>query len=300
MQDFRLKVFLTAAKTLNFTRCAEQLNISQPAVSRHISELETYYGTKLFSRQASKIELTESGRILEQWSGRILSMYMQLEHEMGIAGKVAKGQLRIGASTTIAQYVLPPIIARFRSAYPDITITMNSANSQKIEMDLLAQNIDLGFVENISRRSGLHYEHFADDRLVVAASSSNPLHGTYSLKHILQVPLVVREKGSGTLELMSRRFSEAGYSLSAFNTVASLGSSEAIKSYLKASNAIAVISVAAIRNELKEGKLKIIEIEGLNLDREFCYATCHGEKHTLANRFINFAVNSIYHSDESL
>lgn len=297
MQDFRLKVFLTAAKTLNFTRCAEQLNISQPAVSRHISELESYYGTKLFSRQASRIELTESGRILEQWSGRILSMYMQLEHEIGIAGKAVKGQLRIGASTTIAQYILPPVIARFRTCYPDITITLNSANSQKIELDLLSQNIDLGFVENLSRRSGLNYRHFADDRLVVATSSASPLNGTYSLKHILQMPMVVREKGSGTLELMSRRFSEAGYSLSAFNIVSSLGSSEAIKSYLKASNAITIISMAAIRNELRDNSLKIIEIKGINLDREFCYATCHGEQHTLANRFINFAINSIYHSD---
>ena len=171
MEDFRLKVFLTAAKTLSFTRCAEQLFISQPAVSKNISELEKHFRTRLFHRRGSGLELTESGRLLEKWREKITSMYITLENEMAQMGKANQGELRLRASTTIAQYVIPPVIAGFNGCYPDIRVSMITGNSERIEQALFAKEIELGFVENVSRRGCLQYQHFADDRLVALATS---------------------------------------------------------------------------------------------------------------------------------
>lgn len=288
MHDFRLKVFLTAARTLNFTKCAEQLYISQPAVSKNISELEKHYGVKLFTRRGSSLELTDAGRVLEQWSERITSLYFQLEHEMSLLGEFTHGELRIGASTTIAQYVLPSLIAKFTHCYPDIKISMISDNSERIEHALFAHEIDLGFVENISRRGGLHYEHFADDNLVVVSGSKGKIKGKISIEEFRNQQFVLREKGSGTLELISRRLSAAGVSISGLNAVAFLGSSEAIKSYVESSDALAIISIAAVRKEISTGHLRVIEVEGLDFEREFASVSCQGEYNSLAERFLNF------------
>ena len=288
MQDFRLKVFLTAARTLSFTRCAEQLYISQPAVSKHIGELENLYGVKLFTRRGSRLELTEAGHIMERWGERITSLYLQMEYEMKLLDKAVQGELRLGASTTISQYVLPEMIARFSRSFPDIRITLTSDNSEKIEQALFSHEIDLGFTENVSRRNGLHYEHLADDRLVVVADARSKLCGPYSLQTLRSIPIVIREKGSGTLELIAKRLEEAGTSLSSFNIVASLGSSEAIKSYIKSADAISIVSVAAVRKELESGELKIIGLEDIEFTREFTCVTCAGEHNSLAERFISF------------
>lgn len=288
MHDFRLKVFLTAARTLNFTKCAEQLYISQPAVSKNISELEKHYGVKLFTRRGSSLELTDAGRVLEQWSERITSLYFQLEHEMSLLGEFTHGELRIGASTTIAQYVLPSLIAKFTHCYPDIKISMISDNSERIEHALFAHEIDLGFVENISRRGGLHYEHFADDNLVVVSGSKGKIKGKISIEEFRNQQFVLREKGSGTLELISRRLSAAGVSISGLNAVAFLGSSEAIKSYVESSDALAIISIAAVRKEISTGHLRVIEVEGLDFEREFASVSCQGEYNSLAERFLDF------------
>ena len=288
MQDFRLKVFLTAARTLSFTRCAEQLYISQPAVSKHIGELENMYGVKLFVRHGSRLELTEAGHIMERWCERITSLYLQMEYEMKLLNKAVQGELRLGASTTISQYILPEMIAKFSRNYPDIKITLRSENSEKIEHSLFSHEIDLGFTENISRRNGLHYKHLADDTLVVVASADSKLCGPYRLQTLRSIPIVIRESGSGTLELIAKRLEESGMSLSSFNIVASLGSSEAIKSYIRSIDAISIISIAAVRKEIETGELKIIEIEDIEFKREFTCVTCAGEHNSLAERFISF------------
>ena len=293
MQDFRLKVFLTAAKTLNFTKCAEQLFISQPAVSKNISELEKQYGVKLFTRRGSSLKLTEAGNVLEQWAERIMSMHLQLEHEMSLLAQDINGELRIGASTTVAQYILPPIIARFTRCYPGIRINMISDNSEKIEHALFSKEIDLGFVENIARRGGLHYEHFADDTLKVVTGNPSPYQNTITLKKFAESPFVLRESGSGTLELIARKLSSAGINISTLNVLAYLGSSEAIKSYLTSSEALAIISRAAIKDEVASGRLRVIEVPGLTFEREFASVICQGEHNSLVERFISFANNCI-------
>lgn len=120
MDDFRLRVFITAAKTLNFTKCAEQLFISQPAVSKHIGELESRYKVQLFERSGSRLALTEAGRVMLEHAERIADGYRRLQYEMDLFTDRLGGELKVGASTTIAQYVLPQVLARFTARFPEV------------------------------------------------------------------------------------------------------------------------------------------------------------------------------------
>lgn len=171
MDDFRLRVFITAAKTLNFTKCAEQLFISQPAVSKHIGELESRYKVQLFERSGSRLALTEAGRVMLEHAERIADGYRRLQYEMDLFTDRLGGELKVGASTTIAQYVLPQVLARFTARFPEVKVSLASGNSEQVEAALARHDTDLGLVESSARHPGFHYEPFIPDELVLIAST---------------------------------------------------------------------------------------------------------------------------------
>lgn len=171
MDDFRLRVFITAAKTLNFTKCAEQLYISQPAVSKHIGELESRYKVQLFERSGSRLALTEAGRVMLEHAERIADGYRRLQYEMDLFTDRLGGELKVGASTTIAQYVLPQVLARFTARFPEVKVSLVSGNSEQVEAALARHDTDLGLVESSARHPGFHYEPFIPDELVLIAST---------------------------------------------------------------------------------------------------------------------------------
>lgn len=156
MDDFRLRVFITAAKTLNFTKCAEQLYISQPAVSKHIGELESRYKVQLFERSGSRLALTEAGRVMLEHAERIADGYRRLQYEMDLFTDRLGGELKVGASTTIAQYVLPQVLARFTARFPEVKVSLVSGNSEQVEAALARHDTDLGLVESSARHPGFH------------------------------------------------------------------------------------------------------------------------------------------------
>lgn len=211
MDDFRLRVFITAAKTLNFTKCAEQLFISQPAVSKHIGELESRYKVQLFERSGSRLALTEAGRVMLEHAERIADGYRRLQYEMDLFTDRLGGELKVGASTTIAQYVLPQVLARFTARFPEVKVSLASGNSEQVEAALTRHDTDLGLVESSARHPGFHYEPFIPDELVLIASTK----GRYgrcdqvTLAELQTVPLVLRESGSGTLEVISKYLAAA-------------------------------------------------------------------------------------------
>lgn len=145
MFDFRLKVFDTVAKRLNFTKAANELNITQPAVTKHIKEIELNLNIKLFERNGTKIKLTKAGEILLKYTEEIFSVYQKMEFEIGQLQEKQKGTLRLGASTTIAQYVLPPILAEFRKRFAEIQLSLVIHNSEKIEELLVNHKIEITF-----------------------------------------------------------------------------------------------------------------------------------------------------------
>ena len=145
MSDFRLKVFRSVAKNLSFTKASQELFVSQPAITKHIQELEAAYQTRLFDRQGSRISLTESGNLLLEHCERILEDYKRLEYEMHLLHNEYTGGLKLGASTTIAQYVLPPLLASFIGKFPQVSLSLLNGNSREIEAALQEHRIDLGF-----------------------------------------------------------------------------------------------------------------------------------------------------------
>ena len=282
MDDFRLKVFITAARTLSFTRTAERLFISQPAVSKHIGELESQYKVQLFVRRGSRLELTGAGETLLACAERLADDYRRMQYEMSLCADAPVGELRLGASTTIAQYLLPPILARFTTRFPGVRVAMMSGNSDQVEQALGGHGIDLGMVESLSRRQGLHYTVFAPDELVLVARTGGP----YELR---EIPLVLREGGSGTLEVIKAALGRAGIRIPQLKVVMRLGSTEGIKAFFRNSDAMAIVSVISVVDELRSGVLRIIDLEDLPLRRDFAFVHVETEPSALVRQFIEFA-----------
>lgn len=295
MDDFRLKVFIAAARTLSFTRAAEQLYISQPAVSKHVGELESRYKVQLFTRRGSRLELTDAGRTMLEAAGRLLDDYRRLEYEMSLCADQTGGELRLGASTTIAQYLLPPILARFAARFPQVRVSLLSGNSGQVEQALGDHAIDLGLVESVSRRQGLHYTLFRADELVLVARPGGLYARTESVtpEALCRIPLVLRESGSGTLEVISAALAERGIRLSQLNVVLRLGSTEGIKRFVRHSDAMAIVSAFSVVDELRSGTLRIVDLDGLPLLRDFVFVHAEAHPARLVRQFLDFARNDL-------
>ncbi len=292
MQNFRLKVFLTVAKRLSFTKAAKELYISQPAVTKHIVALEQHFNTKLFVRRGSTIELTEAGKLLQQLGTKIDHIYSLLDFELGILKDEHKGKLIIGASTTMTQYVIPPLMARFHQKFKDIVIHMVNGNTEQIEAALKRNEIDLGIIEGFSKRQNFKYIEFLKDEIVLVAKSDHPLakKGEITLEELQVQPLLLREKGSGTLEVIEHYLKQLGYSLTDFNVEMHFGSTEGIKNYILNSNSLAFLSVQSILKELTCNELTIVDVTGTDFKRRFNFILNDGDSNPLSQLFIRFAL----------
>ncbi len=291
MSDFRLQVFYTAAKNLSFTKAAQELYISQPAVTRHINALEEQYQVLLFERQGNKLELTPAGKLMMEHSERILQQYQQLEYAMHLFHQDHVGQLRLGASTTIAQYVLPPHLAQFIADFPHATVTMLNGNTRFIEHELSCHNIDLGLIEGVSRSPLFTYTPFQDDELLVLASANShysSANTSLSLQEFCRAPLVLREHGSGTLEAIEKALHQQHITLGELNIRIYLGSTEAIKLFVKETDSLCILSKYAVTTELQNGTLRALQVENLCFKRQLCFVQAPGPLSPLVNRFIDF------------
>ncbi len=154
MADYRLQVFNTVASLGSFTKAAEALYITQPAVTRHIHELETELGISLFERKGNSIQLTDAGNIVRARAEAIFDLYRQMEFDVSTLKQQLSGRLRLGASTTIAQYVLPPALAMFNQRFPEIRVTLINENSRIIEK-ASGMSLSLFYEQRLFRPAGL-------------------------------------------------------------------------------------------------------------------------------------------------
>lgn len=289
MFDYRLKVFYTVASRLSFTRASEELNISQPAVTKHIKEIENQLNTKLFDRKGTSIQITQSGKILYEYAEKIRNIYRDLEFEINQINQQHKGKLIIGASTTIAQYILPEILAKFNSYYKNIKIELITQNTEIISALLKDGKIDLGIIEGESQSSYFEYKPFKADEIVLVAKTNHPLaNKTLSLKDLYHLDLIFREQGSGTQEFIQNRLKEKGINIDDLKTVMQLGSSESIKNYLLHSDCLAFLSISTVLNELKNNILTIIDIKNFSIERNFHFILPKGEQSELIQLFLKF------------
>jgi DNA-binding transcriptional LysR family regulator len=291
MFDFRLQVFNAVAKRLNFTKAAEELFITQPAVTKHIQEIENHFKVKLFERNGTKIKLTPAGETLLQYTDQLFAVYRNLEFELNTFTQQHTGKLRIGASTTVAQYVLPPVLAAFHKKFNNIKVTLTINNTEQIEQALQNKNIDLGIIEGQSKNNLFKYTEFVKDELVLVANINHPLAKKDMIKpeELLKIPLLLREPGSGTLEVLGHALKPLGIKISQLQNEMQLGSTESMKLYLLNSNAMAFLSVHSILNELQNKECCIIDVKGLTIERHFFFIQQHGQADALPDLFMKFA-----------
>jgi len=269
--DFRWQVFMAVAEQLSFTRAAEHLYITQPAVSKHIRELELIVGTSLFQRKSNRIELTPAGELVKRRLLKIFKIYGEMDYELGLLKNTISGELNIAASSTIAQYVLPIYLSHFYEQYPHLRVPIISGNSREVEDALEANHADIGMVEGYSSRVGLVYLPFAEDELLVIASPSfaGSLPEKLFLSDLLTTPLVIREAGSGTLEIIDRVLREHSVKIEQLNILLQLGTTEGIKQFVKNSSCIGIVSEKAVERELKDETLVAIPVLDISFKREF-------------------------------
>lgn len=296
MIDFRLKVFDTVARRLNFTKAAEELCITQPAVTRHIKELERKMNLRLFERHGNRVLLSEAGRILQKHTQSMLAISRQLEDDLNTVNEIQRGVLTLGASTTIAQHVLPPLLAKFHAIHKEVRLSMRNANTEQIENALAERKILLGIIEGDSKRRDINYTPFARDEILLVCNPKHPLARKEELRldELPSIPMLMREPGSGTLEVILHGLQDIGLRLSDMTIAMNLGSSESIKSYLRHSEeCMAFISQHAITKELEEGSLAALRVRKLAMHRQFYFITPIGQSVGLVDLFMRFSIQ--YH-----
>jgi DNA-binding transcriptional LysR family regulator len=288
--DYRDSVFMSVAENISFSKAANDLNISQPAVTRHIKELEERYKTNLLERKGNKIYLTKAGEKVYNAFKEIAQQYRNLDFEIGQLHNSISGEFKIGASSTISQYVIPKVIASFHKRYPKIQIYLMNGNSFEMEKLLLDNQVDLALVENHSSQSGIRYKDFLDDELIVV-TGKNCVYAkreTITKDFLMQVPIVLREHGSGTLEVIKQRLSQQNINFEDLNTHIHLGSTESIKNFLQDFDGLAIVSEKAVQNELYMKTLVKLKVTGFTIQRKFRLAYKQGHKSQQVELFENF------------
>lgn len=294
MFTFRLDVFHSVAKNLSFTKASQELHITQPAVTNHIKELETSLGISLFNREQNSITLTEAGALLFSYAQQSQENYTNLQYQLGLLKNSFSGKINIGASTTVEQYVIPPILAKFQRRYPEIQINLTNYNTKHVEYEVSKRSIDLGLIEGNSNNREFKYIPFMEDEIVAIAHTSQNVSKKIqiTLDELKVTPMVVREMGSGSLDVTMSKLKELNINHKDLNIVAYLGSSESIKTFLANSNCISFVSIFAVKNEIARGEFQIIDIEDLEITRTFNFIYPQGQQNELVNKFINFCLEN--------
>ncbi|WPU99543.1 LysR substrate-binding domain-containing protein [Mucilaginibacter sp. cycad4] len=292
--DFRLKVFYTVAQRLSFTKAASELFITQPAVTKHIKELEQQLSVQLFKRNGNNISLTTAGKILEKYAEKIFQTYTDLETELAQLNNLEAGTLHIGASTTVAQTILPKLLALFKKTYPKVTFNFIQANTDQISQLVLAEKIDIAIVEGAAHSPQLSYTDFVKDEIVLVTSANNKLSKKAEItpKQLPAIPLVLREAGSGTLDVIFNALAAVQINPKDLNIEIQLESSIAIKQYLLYSETATFLSIQSVVSELKYNELTIIDVKGLEIFRTFQFIQLHGKHSKLIELFKRFCLAS--------
>ena len=254
MSDRRLKVFHTVARLLSFTKAAEALHMTQPAVTFQVRQLEEYFNTRLFDRTHNRVNLTPAGERVAEFAERIFDLYAEMENSVrDLTGEIS-GALTVGASTTIAEYMLPALLGEFKNKHPDINLRLKVSNSEGIVSMVEHNVIDLGVVESQVSNKNLIVEVCHDDQLVVIAAPDHELArrgGKVRADEIIRYPFVSREEGSGTRDVIIQYLIDQGVNPAELNFSLELGSPEAIKGAVEAGMGITIISRSIIGKELK-------------------------------------------------
>lgn len=280
MLSIAYETFYEVACHLSFSKAAEVMCISQPAVSKQVKKLESELGVRLFERKGNTISLSPPGEklLIHLRKARLIEKRIASDIDIIKVQSEAKGELRIGASTTLSLYVLPKVLSSFARKWPQMRITLINRNTENVLRALVNEEIDLAVVEDKHESNALHYDFFMDDTIIPVCSKHSPFAGqSITLDELKSVPLVIREVGSGTLSAWSRKLNEVNIKVGDLNIVARLGGTEALKNFLVEDTAVGFLSPWAIKRELESGLLKRVDVPGFSVKRSFNFVIRRGD-----------------------
>lgn len=266
--DQHLNVFKEVAERKSFSKAAEALHMSQPAVSQYIASVEKELGVRLLERNNKYVELNQAGRIVLQYAREIQRNYNQMKLLVSDLNNNPGGELKIGASYTIGEYVLPGMLARLQDKYPAIIPAVTIGNTEDIGNKLVSQEIDIGLVEGTFQHPKVRSEAFATDDMYIISCcrTSSLIEGNISMETLQNRTWIIREEGSGTREMLESFFSTHQLNPSRILT---FGSTQTIKEGVEAGLGISLLSDLTFDKELQLNRVKILPVEGMPLRRHF-------------------------------
>ncbi|NOU71734.1 LysR family transcriptional regulator [Paenibacillus sp. LMG 31458] len=281
-----LRVFVTVAEQRNFSRAAELLNLSQPAVSLHIRNLENEFSAKLMHRSPKHVVLTEAGEILYRQAKQILSLYEQGKQDIHLLNQKVTGSIQIGASFTIGEYILPRPLAEFAGQFPDVDISVKIANTEEISLALIANKLDLGLVEGHVTQNDLQITSYMKDEMVLIAPNNHPLSSKKTVKPDMlhDYTWIFREHGSGTRSFSDQFIHTTGLRIKQSYVFTS---SQGVKEAVSAGLGISILSRWIVRKELESGEISAIPLSPKLSERNFWIIQNKNHSSTMAiNMFI--------------
>ena len=265
----QMRIFLAVAEREHLTEAAKALLLTPSAVSSAIHMIEEHYQVRLFNRIGRRIQLSDAGSVFVEDCRHTLAQVKVAETTLREFSGLKRGALGLFASQTIANYFLPPVIAKFRNLYPAITVKMSIGNTEQVENAVLSGVTDIGFAEGTIKNESLHRQKVADDELFIIAAKNHPLTNKPSVKYkdISAFPWILREKGSGTRAIFEQALSNHGYDLADLEVMQTFPSNEAVLSAVAASNALTAISKRAVSASLAAGLVERLNF--LSVKRDF-------------------------------
>lgn len=262
----QLRAFAAIAEEGNVSRAARRLSVSQPALSKQLSDLEASLGVTLCDRLPRGVRLTEAGQVLREHAERLRAVEAAAEADIAALVGADRGRLSVGASTTIGSYLVPELFGEFRREYPGIALELHIANTRAIQSALLAGELDLALTEGFADAEALDVQVFDHDEMRVIVAPDHPWAGRrkVKLRELATASIVLRERGSGTRDVIEAALAERGVTV---EPVMALGSTEAVKHAVAAGLGIALVSELTVGLELATGRLVEVAVEGLAIRR---------------------------------
>lgn len=296
MDLWQLRIFCKVVELQSFSKAGEAVHLSQPTVSSHIKDLEDHFDIPLIDRMSRQVFPTKAGEILYEYARRLLLLRDEAEIAMAeFAGKI-KGHIAIGGSTIPAGYILPHVIGRFSTTYPDVRVTLVVGDTAEILSKTVAGRIEMSIVGAISKEKTLQQTNLISDEMVLVAPSTHKWSRRRRIKipELIKEPFIIREEGSGTLKSIEQALNKKNLSVRDLNVVSVMGSTEAVRQAIKSHAGVSILSAIAVAEEVRSGRLIALKIEGVNLDRNF-YLTTHKQRSLspLCRTFIEFCNRTI-------
>lgn len=287
----QLHIFYTVALQESFSAAAQSLHMTQPAVTMQIQSLEDYFGTKLFHRSTKRVELSEAGHALLPLARRGIDFIRETDQTMAKFTRGLEGRLQLGASLTVGEFILPRLLGPFGKEFPNISVSMKVMNTRQILDEVLSHQMNFGIVEADVSHPDVHTEAVLSDELKLIMPADHPLAALQmiTLEDLTEYPFILRERGSGTREVMEQEMERHGFHPERLRIAMEMSSTGAIKSAVEAGIGLSIVSQAAVKHEAAFGVLAVRRIENVSFQREFHAIYLHSTLlHLSAVTFLTF------------